>query len=261
VTFAAFVEHLSSRPGGSEAGGVDQLLAFDDLALTFACSRGSPQALKTFDSEYGPDFEMLAKKLRLDDTRRADARQMLWQRLFVGDGGPPKILEYSGRGKLRHWFCVLVSRFLLNEIRRTTRERLVFDSSHAELQVAAQVDPELQLLQHTYRQQFRAAFQHALIQLRPDQRNALRCHYVHAMTVDQMAAVFGVHRSTAARRIVQAREDLLRGTCEQLRRALGVDTQELQSVIGRVWDQSACSVARLLAVDATTGSEWRNGDA
>jgi len=82
--------------------------------------------------------------------------------------------------------------------------------------------------------------------LQPEQRNALRCHFLHAMSIDRMAEVFGVHRATAARRVVQAREDLLRSTCTNLRDGLGLDTEEIKSIIARVKDQSTMSIARLL---------------
>ncbi len=237
---------LSTIVGSDRVRELREQLALDDLVLAYACSRGNREALRVFDGEFSRDFDLVAAKLRVHDAQRSDARQQLWQRLFVSDGGPPKILEYHGRGRLRHWFRVLASRFLLNEIRRGKRERLVFDSDHGELCIASERDPELSLLEQTYCQQFRAALQGALKALRPDQRNALRCHYIHSMSIDQMAEVFGVHRATAARRIVQAREELLRLTREHLRRALGADTEELNSVIRRAQAQSSMSVARLL---------------
>lgn len=245
---------LSSIADVAALDDASERLALDDLVLAYACSRGNRDALSAFDSEFGRDYDAVASKLRLDDARRSDARQQLWQRLFVGDGGPPKILEYRGRGRLRHWFRVLASRFLLNEIRRGKRERLILESEHGELGIVSERDPELALLEQTYRQQFRAALHESLRALKPDERNALRCHYLHAMSVDRMAEVFGVHRATAARRVVHAREELLRLTRDRLRQALGADTEELNSVIRRAQAQSSMSVARLLEQGTLTGA-------
>jgi RNA polymerase sigma-70 factor, ECF subfamily len=250
VPFADFQRDVLPRFAAAAGtnSSIDQH-ALCDMLLAYACSRGNRNALEAFDLEVGRDFDAAAAKLRLDAARCSDARQQLWQRLFVGDAKPPKILEYQGKGRLRHWFRVLASRFLLNEIRKGNRDRLVFDSEHGELSVATERDPELALLEQTYRQQFRAALYDSLRALQPDQRNALRCHYIHAMSVDRMADVFGVHRATAARRVVHARQELLRLTCDYLRRALGADTEELNSVIRRAQAQSSLSVARLLEQD------------
>ncbi|HMA97765.1 MAG TPA: hypothetical protein VKP30_34000, partial [Polyangiaceae bacterium] len=39
--------------------------------------------------------------------------------------------------------------------------------------------------------EFRLALQRAIELLGPDERNALRCHYLHCMSIDRMAEVFG----------------------------------------------------------------------
>lgn len=221
-----------------------------ELALAYACSQGSSAALELFATEYGPDFDAIAKRLRISPDAGSDARQRLWERLFVGGDTPPKILEFRGRGQLRHWFRVAATRFLLNQIRTRKRDRVVIDSRASELGTAAEHDPEFLLLRESHYSEFRLALQRAIEQLSPDKRNALRCHYLHGMSIDRMAEIFGTHRATAARRVVQAREELLRLTCEQLRSALGADTEEIRSVMRRAHDQSTMSVARLLAADS-----------
>lgn len=220
-----------------------------ELALTYACSQGSSVALELFATEYGPEFDAIAKRLRIPPDACSDARQRLWQRLFVGGDSPPRILEFRGRGQLRNWFRVVATRFLLNEVRSGKRDRLVIDSRANELGAAAENDPEFLLLRESHHSEFRLALQRAIELLGPDERNALRCHYLHCMSIDRMAEVFGTHRATAARRLVRARVQLLRLTCEQLRSALGADTEEIRSVIRRAHDQSTMSVARLLGGD------------
>lgn len=217
-----------------------------DLVLTCGCLLGKSSALKAFEADCLPEYSAVAAKLRLTEERRADCRQLLWQRLLIGEGRLPRLLEYRGQGRLRHWFRVVVSRFLLNELRSIKRERETLMTCQQELALKAEGDPELQLLEMTYRQHFRSALARAISELSPEERNTLRCHYVQAMSIDLMATAFGIHRATAARRVVHAREELLRRTTEQLRQLLGFDTEELQSVIRRVHAQSSMSVARLL---------------
>lgn len=221
-------------------------LLLDDLVLAYACSRGNKSALSAFELRCGAEFDAVAKKLRLDEARRTDMRQILWQRLFVGIDGRPKILEYRGKGPLRNWFRVSASRILLNELRRGKRERKVLESAHGELLTATEIDPEFLLLEQIHCQQFRSSFQAAVQELQPAQRNSLRCHYMLGMTIEQMAGVLGIHRATAARRIAQAREELLRLTRERLRQDFGANTDELDSIIRRAQGKASLSVERLL---------------
>jgi RNA polymerase sigma-70 factor (ECF subfamily) len=228
-----------------DADAIDRL-RLNDLVLALACSRGNSEALVAFENLCGDEFQMAAAKLKLTNSQRYDLRQILWQHLFVGVSKRPKILEYRGHGPLRNWFRVTASRFLLNELRRTKRERLVLESDYGELRIASEIDPEFLLLEQIHRKQFRSALHAALKDLRPEQRNSLRCHYILGMTIDQMAEVLGIHRATAARRIGQARDMLLQFTREHLRQDLGADTDELDSVLRRAQGQSSLSVERLL---------------
>jgi RNA polymerase sigma-70 factor, ECF subfamily len=259
VSPADFSEQVLARLAPSDPGWhVVEALELEDLVLAYACRRCDPSAMLAFERDCGGEFEAVVRKLRLDSAREADLRQLLWQRLFVGTDGPPKIQEYRGTGPLRHWFRVLATRFLLNEQRRSKREQLVLGSEYEELGIATAFDPELALLESSFRQQFRQALKAALRDLRPDQRNALRCHYLLAMTIDQMAEVFGVHRATAARRVVQAREKLLCHTRDRLRLVVGGDSEEIDSVIHRAQGQSSFSIARLLEQSAVQNGTGRS---
>jgi RNA polymerase sigma-70 factor (ECF subfamily) len=65
-------------------------------------------------------------------------------------------------------------------------------------------DPELEYLKRTYRAEIRQAFEEAARGLEPEERNLLRDHYAHGLSIDRIAVVHGFHRATAARRIVSA---------------------------------------------------------
>ena len=53
---------------------------------------------------------------------------------------------------------------------------------------------------------------------------------LHALGIDQIAAIYHVHRATAARQIKQAREKLVAATRERMRVALGIGETELDSI-------------------------------
>ena len=66
--------------------------------------------------------------------------------------------------------------------------------------------PELDYVKERYAPQFKAAFQDALRALDSEQRNVLRLHVVEGLNIDEIGALFRVHRSTVARWIAGARQ-------------------------------------------------------
>jgi RNA polymerase sigma-70 factor (ECF subfamily) len=110
-----------------------------------------------------------------------------------------------------------------------------------------ELDPELAHLKGTYRGEFERAFEAAVSALEPSERNALRQHLIHGLNIDQIGALYGIHRSTAARRIASARQHLLDETHARLRERLRVTAGELDSIMRLIDSQLDVSVARLLA--------------
>ena len=102
VDVEAFFAHLG-RLLADEAWNSVPALAYEDLYLAFACGSGEKTALGIFGREYGPDLETAAARMRLTPERTEDVRQQLWQKLFVGQDGSPRILK---RCKLL--FCVWI---------------------------------------------------------------------------------------------------------------------------------------------------------
>jgi RNA polymerase sigma-70 factor (ECF subfamily) len=92
-----------------------------------------------------------------------------------------------------------------------------------------------------------AAMVDAAKQLEPGDRHLLRQHLVAGLSIDQLGAVLGIHRATAARRITRAREQLVAGTRKELARRLQLDGRELDDVIGLVMSRLDVSIAKLLA--------------
>ena len=75
----------------------------------------------------------------------------------------------------------------------------------------------------------------------------LRCSYAQRMTIDQIAAAFGIHRATAARRVNSARDNLLRETRRRLSEQLALSSRDLDSVFRLIESRLDISVGRLLA--------------
>jgi RNA polymerase sigma-70 factor (ECF subfamily) len=59
----------------------------------------------------------------------------------------------------------------------------------------------------------------------------LRLSVIDGLGIDQLAAIFHVHRSTAARRLEAARDALVAVTRERMRATLAITDSELESIL------------------------------
>lgn len=256
VEAAAFAEHVAARvPASMEAARWLEELAAGDLYLACACARGVEAAVVRFDAEYGKVIEAVARRYA-DRTRGAeDLAQVVRMKLLVGDGERPgRIADYSGLGFLENFVRVTAVRTCLDQVKRGVQRRRESPASDQEwLEAAADAgDLELEFLKREYRAHFREAFAAAAASLPAEERNALRQHLVHRLTVDQIAAVYHVHRATAARRVARAREALLAATRRELATRLGgASGDELDSIMRLIDSRFELSVSRLLASAAS----------
>ncbi|MCA9642066.1 MAG: hypothetical protein KC492_15275, partial [Myxococcales bacterium] len=167
-----------------------------------------------------------------------------------------KLANFSGSGELDGWLSVLVTRTWLN-LKRDRREvpqeavavHVEPESSllgHGGGRSDAQ-DPELAYLKELYKEQFRAAFTRAAANLEPEQRNVLRAYYGQGSSIDVIAAGRGVHRATAARRVGQAREQLLSETRRLLIAELNLSRSDLESVMRLIQSQLHLTLSRVFA--------------
>ena len=120
------------------------------------------------------------------------------------------------------------------------------DDGDLSILVAPGDDPELAYLKTTYRAEFNASFASALAALEPRQRNFLRLKYLDGLSIDQLGALYGVHRSTAARWVVGAQEALLQETRKLLTERLRLTRSQLDSVLRLISSQLDVSLSRLL---------------
>jgi RNA polymerase sigma-70 factor (ECF subfamily) len=223
-----------------------------DLYLACACARQVPGAVAAFDRDYMREVDVALTRMRIGPPRLHDVKQLVRQRLFVGGGtagqpaGPGKIAEYGGRGDLRRWVRSVAVRTCLNELRKGRREILVDDEQLIAQHAIAPDDPEIEYMKRTYAQQFRAAFGEALAQLGAREQTLLRYHHVDGLNIDEIGAIYRIHRVTAFRWIEKAKELLARSTLEILRGRLQLPANELDSVLRMIRSQLDLSLVRHL---------------
>jgi RNA polymerase sigma-70 factor (ECF subfamily) len=223
-----------------------------DLYLACACAQGSTAAINAFDRDYMREVEIALARMRIAAPRVADVKQLVRQRLFVGGGtaGAPtsagKISEYGGRGDLRRWVRSVAVRTCLNDLRKGKREILVDDDHLIAQHAISQDDPEVEYMKRTYSNEFKAAFSEALTQLGPREQTLLRYHHVDGLNIDEIGAIYRVHRVTAFRWIEKAKEQLVKATLDTLRTRLKLPADELDSVLRLIRSQIHLSIVRHL---------------
>jgi RNA polymerase sigma-70 factor, ECF subfamily len=215
-----------------------------DLYLAYACVRGAAGAVAAFDAALLSQVPAFLARLRPSADFVEELRQLLREKLFTG--AAPRIAEYSGRGPLGAWLRVVALRTAvdLQRARHPGRE-LALDAAR----VASGGDAELDYLKRRYGVEVKAAFQEALRTLSSEQRNLLRLHLVDELTLEEIATMFHVNRSTVLRRIERARGELYELARSALQARLGVSPAEFASLIALVRSRLDLSLAEVLGKD------------
>lgn len=242
--------HFARCAGVAVAAGaaIDKLRA-DEVWLAAGVAAKVTQAERAFDRDYCSDLPRVLARLRLDEAAIADAIQATREKLLVGRGRLPKIVSYAGRGTLGSLVRVVATRCGVDTQRAGAQQREVPAEELSAILVAS-ADPERAAAFAKKSDEFRGAFERAIAQLEPDDRMALRLAAVDGIGIDGVAKALGIHRSTAARRLVRIRSTLGERTRAHLREA-GLDSAELASVIAVVEEGLELTLSRMLAVPAS----------
>jgi len=222
----------------------DAQLALGDLYLARACARGDGPALRRFETLYGPTFDRAIGRSPTLGMSAAEFRQLVLDRLFVASPGTaPRIMQYEGRGSLEGWLRVMTSRLVIDLSRARKRPRASGDEGMVERMSDGQ-DTEMAVLRHAYGPALEQAFARGLAALDVRQRNLLRHRYLHEVSADALAKMYGIHRATMFGWLDKARAALL----HQVRAALAaaVPGDKLESVVGMLGSELHLSVRRLL---------------
>lgn len=163
------------------------------------------------------------------------------------------LASYSGRGDLRSYLRAVALRIALKRVQREASPGPDDATEFLGLLPAPDDTAELALLKHEYRTELRAAFSAGFAALSPRERALLRQHYLDGLTVDLLAPLHQVHRSTCARWLDTARVKVLREVRHYLRRVLGFDDHDLERAVELVKSQLDLSLRRHLAEQPPSG--------
>jgi RNA polymerase sigma-70 factor, ECF subfamily len=240
-----FVQHLARHlPGERALSEALRLVHGSDLFLAYHVLCGAEGALAAFEAYALKDVANAVRSM--GDARFADeVRQAARIRLLVAEERPePRIAEYTGHGPLAGWVRVTATRLGLQ---MSANQREVRAERELDALGAAAADPEVEFLRARYATALRAALKTALSQLGSEQRTVLKMHHADGLSVAEIGQILGVHKATAARWIVDAREQTTKALRSALETELGVRRSEAESLMGLVDSRFEASIASALA--------------
>lgn len=242
VAADAFTAFVAARLDGADPAA----RCTDDLYLACACLAGDRAALAAFEHRYAPVIERAVGASGATASERADLHQLVRQRLLVAASGePPRLAGYTGKGALASWIKVVAIREAARLLGRARREVAAEDDELTGL-VAAADDPEIGYLKRLYRHEFRAACRAAVEALSDRERVLLRQSALDGIGIDELAALYRVHRATTARWLEAARAAVRDGTRRGLLERLQISAPELDSVMRLIGSRLEASLPALL---------------
>jgi RNA polymerase sigma-70 factor (ECF subfamily) len=241
TSFATFVgERLQNTPLTE----LEQL-ALDDLALAFVCLRNDPRALELLEQRCLSQLTEQLQKAGFSREIAEETRQRLSEKLLVGSPAqPPRLASFSGRSSLAGWLRVVALREAV-KAQHDQHPHGALTEDALELSTAEE-DPELKLFKSRFRVEFAEAFRLALEGLPAHERLILRQYFIDELSIDQLAALHQVHRSTSARWVAHARAVLVSKVKRSLQYSLKVEASEVSRLVRAVRSGFDLSLRRFL---------------
>lgn len=220
-----------------------------ELYLVHACLGGDAEAVRLLEAHYLAPLAGVLASQGLGADLAAEAVQQTRERLFINPTGQrPLLTAFNGRGELAGWLRVTATRLALRARRGESRSEELSDDLVTAL-LAPEADPELAYQRSLYRDQFRAAFAEAIAALTVRERNLLKQVVMYGASSDDLAALYQVHRATAARWAAKARERLADETKSRMLARLAIGRSEYDSIIRLIRSQLEVSFERLIDSD------------
>jgi RNA polymerase sigma-70 factor (ECF subfamily) len=239
-----FEAELRRRLGDELTPAALRRVAVADVYLAVACLAGDAAAVGHVERACAAEVGFAAHRLRAPDAVADDVRGQLYRVLFTAEPGRAAALaDFTGRANLKGYLRVIASRELVRAINRGRREVPIeplvdrLDLEHS---------AELAVFRAQHGSQVSAALRAALDALDDRQRALLRYSLVDGWSIDQLGALYGVHRSTASRWVTAVRDALAGQLRDQLAARLAIHTDEVESIVRLVRSQIDVSLERIL---------------
>jgi RNA polymerase sigma-70 factor (ECF subfamily) len=211
----------------------------NDLYVACGVLNKDRAALHIFEEQFMARVPDYVLRIRAGRDVVDEVTQLLRERLIMNE----KIAEYSGKGALGGWIRVAAVRTALNHLRKN--DPAGAGASELGEEISAAGDPELSYVKEHSRDLFTDAFKRVLDKLDANERTILRLHYIDGLTMDQLAHLYKTPRSTIARRVAEARQEVLSSTENLLREEQRLSPSAIASVIRQARSQVQVTITRL----------------
>ncbi|HET9960063.1 MAG TPA: sigma-70 family RNA polymerase sigma factor [Polyangiaceae bacterium] len=195
----------------------------EDDFVRLACLRGRPGAAEVLNEVYllplAEGIQRVCRSPELTD----GVLQNLREKLLLPPA--PRLLAYQAPGNFRAWLKVVATSLALDVARELGIKRQREVELDEQLEALA-AGPEEQYVRAELQEAFREALRAAVKGLRERERQVLRMHLVAGWNITQIGRVFSVNKSTAARWLVAAKDQLHVLLCADLGRRLGANSGE-----------------------------------
>jgi RNA polymerase sigma-70 factor (ECF subfamily) len=243
---AILLDHLAGKIGDQPADA--PTLHAEDLYLACACALGLAEAIAAFEARHLAQVRVFLGRMKPTPSLIDEVKQGLRVKLLVAPPGEvPRIAEYAGRGSLTSWLRVAAIRLAIDLLQASGAAAPSPGPAGDDLlDRIGGGDPELELLKARHRSEVNDVLREAFAALSAEQRNVLRLSYRDGRSIDEIGALLGAHRATAARWIADARQAILDEARRRLEARLGLSPTEVQSLLRMLRSQLHLSVSRLL---------------
>ena len=232
----AFAAHLAAL-------GVTDDANAGDLYLAFAGAAGDAAAVEQLERDVLPAAIAALRVVGTSNDTLDECLQRVRMALLVGrDDGRPRLLDYRGQGTLRAWVRVVAVRESLM-LHRGRKEIALGDAVLASVPDAGD-DPELRYLRGEARDHLADAVARALASLSSRERALLRYSLIDGLTLDEIGAIYGAHKSSVSRWLSRAREQLWEAARDEL--AAQLSSEHVSSLVRSLRSGLDLSLERLL---------------
>jgi RNA polymerase sigma-70 factor (ECF subfamily) len=225
-----FRDYVRARSTPRPSGEAEVLRTPEQIAslyLCCACVNGSEAACVAFQQAYLGVIRNAIARIFPDRPWIDEVAARFLAQLLVGK--EPRLTRYSGRGDLAAWLKVVATRAAIDAKRsRPERDEEPLSSS---VQAAMSMSPESLLFCRTHATSILDALGRATSALDKKQRNLLRLNYADGLNIEEIGALYGVHRATVARWLQHSRQSVESAVHEDLRVRHGLDAAEVRSLV------------------------------
>jgi RNA polymerase sigma-70 factor (ECF subfamily) len=218
-----------------------------DLYLAFACAAGDRSAIDHFEREFIANVHIYVRRAGLAASMMGELKQRVRMKLLLGPS--PAVARYRGMGPLGAWVRVTAVRVSVDLAAAENGDGRN-PSDLLDLCASEGPSPELAAAKLMYRDRFRATLEASFRRLKPREKALLRMHFLEELSLDRLAIIYRVHRSTVARWLVAVRAQVL----EDLRTEFGIEgqtsTAELRSLVSVLRNEVQISARRVLASES-----------